>query len=101
MRRFIVPLLMAAAIVGFVSTSPAYAGIFNNSSQVNFDAGSSGGQHLVLTYLKICGTNQDNNYVCWSQNLNNVYSKFVPGWWWKLDRGISFQFTLWGYGNRS
>lgn len=99
MRRFLIPLLLAVALAGLASTSPAYAA--PDSSQVNFDAGYSGNQHLALTYLKICGTNQNNNYVCWSQNLNYVYSKFVPNWWWKLDRGISFQITLHGYGNRT
>lgn len=68
-----------------------------NSSQVQFNAGN--GRYLYS--LRICGYNQNNNYVCWSGNINQQQYVTVNGWWWKLDRGIRFDFTLNYYGNRS
>ena len=104
MRKILTTLLLTIALLGFTTGTPA--GAAGDSSQVRFDAGYSNGQALVLYDLQICGVNQNNDRVCWPsqssrQKVGEVYSVSVPGWWWKLDRGIQFRFYVIGYGDRS
>jgi len=69
----------------------------SDSSQVQFNAGDN----RYLTYLKICGVNQNDDPVCWSDSIGQEQYATLYGWWWKLDRGIKFEFALVGYGNRT
>src|SRR5437763_7212302 len=50
-----------------------------DSSQIQFNAGND----RYLTYLKICGVNQNNSSVCWSKYTYQQQYVTLYNWWWK------------------
>lgn len=106
-KIFIVLIVLLGSITA-TTPQPARAG--GNSSQVSFRTTQyiAGSGYVYFTDLQICGRNQNDTWGCWpstnylqrvSNQGTNAYTLW--NWWWKLDRGITLQFNLVGYGRRS
>jgi hypothetical protein len=103
-------ILLAVLSSSILATTPQVTRANGNSSQVRFQTTQNipGSGYVYFTDLQICGWNQDDHWGCWPNNNglahvsdSGIASYTVWNWWWKLDRGISFQFNLVGYGRRS
>jgi hypothetical protein len=75
--------LRSFTVVGVLSTAALAGALLLPASAF---AGTNGQEIEVFTHnsysIQICGTNQNNNYVCGAWNTPG-YANPISGWWWK------------------
>lgn len=95
-----IKLLMDSEPVGKVPESGD--GLKWGEHEIDFYAQAHPNSTRYISWLKICGTNQYGDYVCWERDFEpwTISSYHLRNWWWKMDLGVALTFYLDGYGYR-